>query len=251
VWQSARVSSTAMRKSILRNPQEQANRTRDYSPHATQPLPAPRFASARASYPVFLSLHDTLKLQIGWAWRGLVDAFRWDVVIGLMTRNVCFLLSFFFIGFCLSSMSFLVLLTVIVAIQRFARMHSSLSCLMAFPCSRYVSLTFFCTLYREVKRVGRAHVHSRGMGFIGALGGSIASCGSYQSLACRSISMCVIYVFFVYPPLSPFLPSLRCQGRQIGITYISFRLFRRPRGALLLLSALLPCDMVSRSPVLQ
>ena len=82
-----------MRKSILRNPQE-ANRARDYSPHAAQPVAAPRFASARASYPVFLSLHDTLKLQIGWAWRGLVDAFRWDLVIGLMTRNVCFLLSF-------------------------------------------------------------------------------------------------------------------------------------------------------------
>lgn len=81
----------AMRKSILRNPQEQVNHTRGYSPHAAQPAPAPRFASARASYPVFLSFYDTLKLQIGWAWRGFVDAFRWDVVIGLMTRNVCFL----------------------------------------------------------------------------------------------------------------------------------------------------------------
>lgn len=79
-------------------------------------------------------------------------------------------------------------------------MHSSLFCLMAFPCSRYMSLTFFCTLYlyREVKRrVGRrAHFYSRRMGFIGALGGSIVSCGSYQSSACRSISMCVIYIFF-------------------------------------------------------
>jgi etoposide-induced 2.4 mRNA len=79
-----------MRKSILRNPQEQTTSTRDYSPHAAQPAPAPKFASARASYPVFLSLYDTLKLQIGWAWGGLMDAFRWDVVIGLMTRNVCF-----------------------------------------------------------------------------------------------------------------------------------------------------------------
>jgi len=89
-----------MQKSILRNPQEQANRTHDYSRHAAQSTPAPRFASARDSYPVFLSLHDTLKLQIGWAWGGLVDAFRWDVVIGLMTRNVCFFSHLF--GFCLS-----------------------------------------------------------------------------------------------------------------------------------------------------
>jgi hypothetical protein len=179
-----------MRKSILRNPQEQANRTHDYSPHAAQPVPAHRFASARASYPAFLSLHDTLKLQIGWAWGGLVDAFRWDIVIGLMTRNVCFLLPFFWFSVCPG------LLTVIVAILRSARMRSSLSCSMGFPCSQYTSLTFFCTLYlyREVKRVGRAmrQVYSRGMGFIGALGGSIVSCGSYLSLVCRSISMCVI-----------------------------------------------------------
>jgi hypothetical protein len=187
-----------MRKSILRNPQEQTTSTRDYSPHAAQPAPAPKFASARASYPVFLSLYDTLKLQIGWAWGGLMDAFRWDVVIGLMTRNVCFSprfrLSWFF-------------LTVIAAILKSARMHSSLSCSMAFPCSRYMSLTFFCTLYlyREVKRVGRAHVYSRRMRFIGVLGGSIVSCGSYQSLAWRSISTCVINIFF---PFFLFLFSL-------------------------------------------
>jgi hypothetical protein len=241
------VSSTAMRKSILRNPQEQANRTRDYSPHAAQPAPAPRFASARALYPVFLSLHDTLKLQIGWAWGGLVDAFRWDVVIGLMTRNVCFLLPFFSVSVCPG------LLTVIVAILRSARTRSSLSCLMAFPCSRYMSLTFFCTLYlyREVKRVGRAHR----IGFIGALGGSIVSCGSYQSLACRSISMCVIYTFFfcVYSPLfSPTTITTEVpRERQVGVAYISFRSFCRPRGALLLPSELLPCDMASRSLTLE
>ena len=86
---NARVLSTAMRKSILRDPQGQVNRARDYPPQAVRPSPSPSFASARASYPVFLAFHDTLKLQIGWAWRGLVDAFRWDIVIGLLTRNVC------------------------------------------------------------------------------------------------------------------------------------------------------------------
>ena len=87
--QNARVLSIAMRKSILRNPQEQADRTRDYPPQAPRPAPAPRYSSARASYPVFIAFHDTAKLQIGWACRGLVDAFRWDIVVGLMTRNVC------------------------------------------------------------------------------------------------------------------------------------------------------------------
>ncbi|KAH9063728.1 hypothetical protein EDB83DRAFT_2506478 [Lactarius deliciosus] len=41
-------------------------------------------------YPVFLSFQDTLALQVGWAWRGLVDAFRWDIAVRLITRNVGF-----------------------------------------------------------------------------------------------------------------------------------------------------------------
>ena len=80
----------AMRKPILRNQQEQARPTHDYSPLSVATGSPFRHASARASYPVFLSLHDTLKLQLGWAWRGLTDASRWDVVVGLITRNVCF-----------------------------------------------------------------------------------------------------------------------------------------------------------------
>lgn len=143
-----------------------------------------------------------------------------------------------------------VLLTVIdiVAIQRSARTRSSLSCSIASPCSRYTSLTFSCTLYlcREAKRVlGRAaHVCDRGMGCIGALGGSIAFCGSYQSSACRSISTCVKHLFFllcvcVLPcPVSP-------------STATAYRSFCRPRGVLLSPNALIPCDMVSRFLMLE
>ncbi|TFK54842.1 hypothetical protein OE88DRAFT_1600146, partial [Heliocybe sulcata] len=36
--------------------------------------------SARAAYPSFIPLADTLQLQASWALRGLVDAFRWDIV---------------------------------------------------------------------------------------------------------------------------------------------------------------------------
>jgi hypothetical protein len=86
--QAARVLPIAMQRPILRNAQEQAHRSRDYSPQ-----PTPRFASARASYPIFLSFTDTVTLQIGWASRGLLDAFRWDIVVGLLTRNVCFFFS--------------------------------------------------------------------------------------------------------------------------------------------------------------
>ncbi|KAI0317863.1 etoposide-induced protein 2.4-domain-containing protein [Amylostereum chailletii] len=43
--------------------------------------------SARTSYPTFLTLQDTLTLQIGWAWRGLVDASRWDVVLRVVTSD--------------------------------------------------------------------------------------------------------------------------------------------------------------------
>jgi hypothetical protein len=79
-----------MQKPILRH-QQGTHRTRDYSPQPAQPTVPPRSVSARASYPAFLSIQDTLKLQVGWAWRGLVDAFRWDIVISLMSRNVVFL----------------------------------------------------------------------------------------------------------------------------------------------------------------
>jgi len=71
-----------MQRPILRNAQEQDHRSRDNSPQ-----PTPRFVSARASYPIFLSFTDTVTLQIGWAWRGLLDAFRWDIVVGLLTSD--------------------------------------------------------------------------------------------------------------------------------------------------------------------
>jgi hypothetical protein len=90
VLDNPRVLLMAMRKPILRNQQELARPTHGHSPQPVATGPPIRYASARASYPVFLSLHDTLKLQFGWAWRGLMDASRWDIVVGLITRNVCF-----------------------------------------------------------------------------------------------------------------------------------------------------------------
>ena len=79
----------AMQKAILRH-QREPRHTHDYPPQPPQPSPLPRSVSARELYPVFLSFQDTLGLQVGWAWRGLVDAFRWDIVVRLITRNVGF-----------------------------------------------------------------------------------------------------------------------------------------------------------------
>ncbi|KAI9456275.1 etoposide-induced protein 2.4-domain-containing protein [Lactarius psammicola] len=76
-----------MQKPILRY-QHEHRRPHGNPPQSTQPAPSPRFVSARESYPVFLSFLDTLVLQVGWARRGLVDAFRWDTVVRLITRNV-------------------------------------------------------------------------------------------------------------------------------------------------------------------
>ena len=39
--------------------------------------------NARALYPQFLSLPETLIHQLSWAWRGLVDSFRWDIVVAI------------------------------------------------------------------------------------------------------------------------------------------------------------------------
>ncbi|KAF8810143.1 hypothetical protein BYT27DRAFT_7282228 [Phlegmacium glaucopus] len=37
--------------------------------------------SARSTYPTFLSLNDSIILQLTWAWRGLYDSCRWGVVV--------------------------------------------------------------------------------------------------------------------------------------------------------------------------
>jgi len=50
----------------------------DSSPYST--------ASSRAGYPVFIPLTDTLLLHLNWAKAGLIDAFRWDYAVKLITR---------------------------------------------------------------------------------------------------------------------------------------------------------------------
>ncbi|KAJ8078714.1 hypothetical protein AAF712_001318 [Marasmius tenuissimus] len=47
------------------------------------PPPPPQGQSARSFYPTFLSLPETLLLQLTWAWCGLKDAFRWDIVFSV------------------------------------------------------------------------------------------------------------------------------------------------------------------------
>ncbi|KDQ59531.1 hypothetical protein JAAARDRAFT_126788 [Jaapia argillacea MUCL 33604] len=51
------------------------------------PPTSPTVYSPRQSYPVFISFQDTLKLQLSWAWSGLVDAFRWDIVFRTVTSD--------------------------------------------------------------------------------------------------------------------------------------------------------------------
>ncbi|KZT26468.1 EI24-domain-containing protein [Neolentinus lepideus HHB14362 ss-1] len=43
--------------------------------------------SARAAYPSFIPVQDTLILQATWAFRGLMDAFRWDIVVLTVTSD--------------------------------------------------------------------------------------------------------------------------------------------------------------------
>ena len=87
-----------MQKPILRH-QHEPRRTHGYPPPPPPPAPSPRFVSAREAYPSFLSFQDTLGLQVSWAGRGLVDAFRWDIVVRLIARNVGFPKSFFFFSY--------------------------------------------------------------------------------------------------------------------------------------------------------
>ncbi|KAF8061563.1 etoposide-induced protein 2.4-domain-containing protein [Lyophyllum atratum] len=43
--------------------------------------------SSRHSYPSFISFQDSLKLQLKWVWRGLYDAFRWNVVVSTVAGD--------------------------------------------------------------------------------------------------------------------------------------------------------------------
>ncbi|KAG5728360.1 EI24 like protein [Termitomyces sp. T112] len=52
------------------NPRFQSFRSIDPSQH-----------SSRHSYPTFISVQETLRLQFQWVWQGLYDAFRWNIVI--------------------------------------------------------------------------------------------------------------------------------------------------------------------------
>ncbi|EJD06071.1 uncharacterized protein FOMMEDRAFT_119581 [Fomitiporia mediterranea MF3/22] len=44
-------------------------------------------AQARASYPSFLSLPETLSYQLSWLWKGFVDASRWDIVVSTVAGD--------------------------------------------------------------------------------------------------------------------------------------------------------------------
>ncbi|KAF7972653.1 hypothetical protein HWV62_17328 [Athelia sp. TMB] len=57
-------------------------------PRGFQAYPTHRPAqSSRSLYPTFLSLPDTVKLQLLSASRGLLEAFRWDIVVSTVTSD--------------------------------------------------------------------------------------------------------------------------------------------------------------------
>ncbi|TFK42988.1 etoposide-induced protein 2.4-domain-containing protein [Crucibulum laeve] len=56
-------------------------------PQSFQYPPTHERASSRSFYPTFLSFQDSALLQFKWAWRGLYDAFRWNVVLYAVTSD--------------------------------------------------------------------------------------------------------------------------------------------------------------------
>ena len=102
-------------------------------------------------------------------------------------------------------------------------MRSSLSCSMASPCSRSMSLTFSCIPCHGAKGsgTGKAFMDSRRTGSIGVSDGSIISCGCCQSLACRSISMYVVSLFSPSCPDRPYRWRL-CIFIRAGLVVLSY-----------------------------
>jgi len=56
--------------------------------HSPYPSHYSHQPQSRSTYPTFLSLQATITLQLTWAFKGILDAFRWDVVVRTATRYV-------------------------------------------------------------------------------------------------------------------------------------------------------------------
>lgn len=125
--------------------------------------------SARSTYPLFLSVQETTFLQLRWAWRGLCDSFRWDVVFSTVARYVSHLCK-------LQTVAFMILAT-----PKYVPMSASLSCSTHCRYSRSTSLT-------------SCSIHSSGTtqnGSTGTSDGSTSSYGCCPSSGPLSISTCV------------------------------------------------------------
>ena len=142
----------------------------------TIPPPMSSYYSSRSSYPTFLSLQDTIWLQLGFAARGLVDAFRWDVVFKLVTR----LVKHFRNVLDVSSQEY----KLCAVMQKYVQMYSSHYCLIPWLSCRFISSIFsWSHLPKEKVRLN---------GYIGMLDGSIKYSGYYQ---CSVFPFIWMYVF--------------------------------------------------------
>ncbi|KAL5529010.1 hypothetical protein ACEPAG_4984 [Sanghuangporus baumii] len=75
--------------SRLANPQSErpSGSLRSYPQGRASTYYAQSVSQAKSSYPSFLSLSETLSLQLLWSWKGLVDAFRWDIVVSTVASD--------------------------------------------------------------------------------------------------------------------------------------------------------------------
>ena len=176
------------------------------SSHYTQAF-GPAKVSARSSYPTFLSLQDSIILQLKWAWRGLYDSFRWGAFIITVARWT-WLLSWKY-----GLLAAIQIIDTHSVMLRYGPMYTNLFCLIRFLWSRFTCSTSSSILSSKTARYGTIVVS---VGFIRFY-------GSFLSLVLLFILMWV-----------PFSFHLRNNPMSFSL---SFLFFSRQHGARLLLNA--------------
>lgn len=152
----------------------------------------PTKVSARLSYPTFLSLYDSVVLQLTWAWRGLYDSFRWGAFVITVARWT-WLLSWKY-----ALLAAIWIIDMHSVMLRYGPMYTNLFCSTRFLWSRSTCSTSYFIHWSMTRRYGTIVI----------LVGFIRFSGFFLSLVLLSISMWVAFSFH--------LRYIQCFSRQHG-----------------------------------
>lgn len=156
-------------------------------------------ASARSSYPTFLSLQDTIILQLTWAWKGLYDSFRLGAFVITVARWTWSL------SWKYGLLAAIRIIDIHSVMLRYGPMYTNLFCSTRFLWSRFTCSTSYSILSSKTARYGTIVVS---VGFI-------RFCGFFLSLVLLFISMRVVFSFHLCNTQMSFFFSFSSPGNMV------------------------------------